>query len=295
MWCPTTTLFNLEIHCIYKSTDRVLDAYSPTSTRWNSDAFYHPGGARLNTLPTKGGHFLEEDPYVFDAAFFNITAAEAVALDPKQRLAMEITYEAFENAGMPLHQISGTQTACYIGSGPSDYRGAVERDFLHNPKYHLLGTGDEMISNRVSHFFNIHGPSATVQTACSSSLTATHLACQSLRSGESEMAITGGVSLMLTPDFTTHLNNLNFLNPEGLSKAFDESAGGYGRGEGCGIIILKRLDDAIRDGDNIRAVVRATGVNSDGFTQGGKYILDSSLRDSCVPKVAWELVANALV
>ncbi|KAK2786787.1 Highly reducing polyketide synthase curS1 [Onygenales sp. PD_12] len=243
-------------------------AYSPTSPRWNSDAFYHPGGSRLNTLPTKGGHFLKEDPYVFDAAFFNITAAEAVALDPKQRIAMEVTYEAFENADMPLQRISGTQTACYIGSGASDYRGAVERDFLQNPKYHLLGTGDEMIANRVSHFFNIHGPSATVQTACSSSLTAAHLACQSLKSGESEMVITGGVSLMLTPDFTTHLNNLTFLNPEGLSKTFDESAGGYGRGEGCGIIILKRLDDAIRDGDNIRAVIRGSGVNSDGFTQG---------------------------
>ncbi|KAL6232450.1 hypothetical protein BDW75DRAFT_247185 [Aspergillus navahoensis] len=244
------------------------DAYSPTSPRWNSDAFYHPGDARLNTLPTKGGHFLKEDPYVFDAAFFNITATEAIALDPKQRIAMEVTYEAFENAGMSLQRISGTQTACYIGSGPSDYRGAVERDFLHNPKYHLLGTGDEMISNRISHFFNIHGPSATVQTACSSSLMATHLACQSLKSGESEIAITGGVSLMLTPDFTTHLNNLNFLNPEGLSKAFDESAGGYGRGEGCGIIILKRLADAIHDGDDIHAVIRATGANSDGFTQG---------------------------
>ncbi|PKX89224.1 type I polyketide synthase [Aspergillus novofumigatus IBT 16806] len=244
------------------------DAYSPTSPRWNSDAFYHPGDTRLNALPTKGGHFLKEDPYVFDAAFFNITATEAIALDPKQRIAMEVTYEAFENAGMSLQRISGTQTACYIGSGPSDYRGAVERDFLHNPKYHLLGTGDEMISNRISHFFNVHGPSATVQTACSSSLMATHLACQSLKSGESEMAITGGVSLMLTPDFTTHLNNLNFLNPEGLSKAFDESAGGYGRGEGCGIIILKRLADAIHDGDDIRAVIRATGANSDGFTQG---------------------------
>ncbi|KAJ6133992.1 phenolpthiocerol synthesis polyketide synthase ppsB [Penicillium sp. IBT 18751x] len=244
------------------------DAYSPTSTRWNSDAFYHPGNGQLNSLPTKGGHFLKEDPYVFDAAFFNITAAEAIALDPKQRIAMEVMYEAFENAGMSLPRISGSQMACYIGSGPSDYRGAVERDFLHNPKYHLLGTGDEMISNRISHFFNIHGPSATVQTACSSSLMATHLACQSLKSGESEMAITGGVSLMLTPDFTTHLNNLTFLNPEGLSKAFDESASGYGRGEGCGIIILKRLADAIHDGDDIRAVIRGTGANSDGFTQG---------------------------
>ncbi|RAQ55877.1 PKS-like enzyme [Aspergillus flavus] len=237
------------------------DAYSPTSTRWNSDAFYHPGGDRSNVLPTKGGHLLREDPYVFDAAFFNITAAEAIALDPKQWIAMEVTYEACENAGMSLQRISGTQTACYIGSGASDNRGAVERDFLHNPKYHLLGTGDEMISNRISHFFNIHGPK---------------------RHGADRLLVQfyGYPSgLLKLEDFTTHLNNLNFLKPEGRSKAFDESAGGYGRGEGCGIIILKRLADAIQEGDDIRAAIRATGANSDGFTQVGKYALVSTAHD----------------
>lgn len=154
-------------------------------------------------IPTKGGHFLKEDPYVYDAAFFNITAAEAVALDPKQRIAMEVTYEALENANLGLQGVWGTHTTCYIGSAVSDYRDSVVRDFMQNPKYHLLGTGEEMISNRISHFLNIHGPSATVATACSSSLMATHLAVQSIRSGEADMAITGGVGLMLTPDFTT--------------------------------------------------------------------------------------------
>ncbi|KAK0728741.1 phenolpthiocerol synthesis polyketide synthase ppsB [Lasiosphaeria miniovina] len=244
------------------------DAYSPTSSRWNSDAFYHPDKTRTNVIPTKGGHFLKEDPYVYDAAFFNITAAEAMALDPKQRIAMEVTYEALENANLGLQDVWGTQTTCYIGSAVSDYRDSVIRDFMQNPKYHLLGTGEEMISNRISHFLNIHGPSATVATACSSSLMATHLAVQSIKSGEADMAITGGVGLMLTPDFTTHLANLSFLNPAGQSRAFDESAGGYGRGEGCGIIVLKRLDKALADGDNIRAVIRATGANSDGYTQG---------------------------
>lgn len=246
------------------------DAYSPTSSRWNSDAFYHPNTSRTNTIPTKGGHFIKEDPYVYDAGFFNITATEAVALDPKQRIAMEVTYEALENANISLQDISGTQTTCYIGSAVSDYRDSVIRDFMQNPKYHLLGTGEEMISNRISHFLNIHGPSATVATACSSSLMATHMAVQSIKSGEADMAITGGVGLMLTPDFTTHLANLSFLNPAGQSRAFDESAGGYGRGEGCGIIVLKRLDKALADGDNIRSVIRATGANSDGYTQGGK-------------------------
>lgn len=125
-----------------------------------------------------------------------------------------------------------------------------------------------MISNRVSHFLDIHGPSATIHTACSSSLVATHLACQSLQSGESEMAIAGGVGMIISPDGNMHLNNLGFLNPEGHSRAFDADANGYGRGEGCGILILKRLDKALADGDSIRAVIRATGVNSDGWTQG---------------------------
>jgi len=130
--------------CILRSAitsymaNKVLDAYSPTSTRWNPEAFYHPNSSRLNTLPPKGGHFLKQDPYVFDAAFFNKTAAEAMALDPKQRIAMELAYEAFENASTPLQQVSGTQTACYIGSGMSDYRQSIERAFMHSPKYHLL-------------------------------------------------------------------------------------------------------------------------------------------------------------
>lgn len=253
----------------HNSLTPTQDAYSPTTDRYNADAFYHPKASnRQNVLATKGGHFLKQDPYAFDAAFFNITAAEAIAFDPKQRIALEVVYEALENAGKSLHDVAGTQTACYIGSSMSDYRDAVVRDFGHSPKYHILGTCEEMISNRVSHFLDIHGPSATIHTACSSSLVATHLSCQSLQSGESEMAICGGVGMIISPDGNMQLNNLGFLNPEGHSRSFDENAGGYGRGEGCGILVLKRLDAAIADGDNIRAVIRASGVNSDGWTQG---------------------------
>ena len=244
--------------------------FSQTTDRYSADAFHHPvgNGDRQNTIPVKGGYFLKQDPYVFDAAFFNITAAEAMALDPRQRIAMEVAYEALENAGLPLQKVAGSQTACYMGASMSDYRDAVARDFGHFPKYHILGLSDEMIANRISHFLDIHGPSATVETACSSSLVATHLACQSLQSGESEMAIAGGVGLMIGPDSTMHLNNVGFLNPAGHSRSFDEHAGGYGRGEGCGVLILKRLDAAIRDGDTVRAVIRGSGVNSDGWTQG---------------------------
>ncbi|KAK0384632.1 hypothetical protein NLU13_8718 [Sarocladium strictum] len=244
--------------------------FSPSTTRYNAHAFQHPmgGGNRQNVIPTLGGYFLKEDPYVFDAAFFNITAAEAAALDPRQRISLEVAYEALENAGLPLQKISGSQTACYMGSSMSDYRDGVARDFAHAPKYHILGISDEMIANRISHFLDIHGPSATVQTACSSSLVATHLACQSLRSGESDMALAGGVGMIMSPDSTMHLNNLGFLSPSGQSRSFDNSADGCGRGEGCGILVLKRLQDAVADGDCIRAVIRASGANSDGWTQG---------------------------
>lgn len=205
---------------------------------------------------------------MFDAAFFNITATEALALDPKQRIALEVAYEALENTGMPLRKVAGSQTACFMGSAMADYRDSMSRDFGFAPKYQILGTSEEMVSNRISHFLDIHGPSATVHTACSSSIVATHLACQSIRTGEADMAIAGGVGIILTPDSSMSLNNLSFLNPEGHSRSFDADAGGYARGEGCGILILKRLDRAIEDGDNIRAVIRASGVNSDGWTRG---------------------------
>ncbi|KAK5988544.1 Reducing polyketide synthase hmp8 [Cladobotryum mycophilum] len=171
------------------------NGFSQSTDRYNAEAFYHPkSGSLQNVIPTKGGYFLKQDPHVFDAAFFNITATEAIALDPRQRIALEVAYEALENAGLSLQKVAGSQTACFMGSSMSDYRDAVARDFGHFPKYHILGVSDEMIANRISHFLDIHGPSATVQTACSSSLVATHIACQSLRSGESEMAIAGGSS-----------------------------------------------------------------------------------------------------
>jgi acyl transferase domain-containing protein len=247
-----------------------LSGFSESTNRYNAEAFHHPQtqGTRQNVIPVKGGYFLKQDPYVFDAAFFNITATEAMALDPRQRIAMEVAYEALENAGMPLHKVKGSQTACFLGVSMSDYRDAVSRDFGNFPKYQILGVSDEMIANRISHFLDIHGPSATVQSACSSSLVATHIACQSLRSGESSMAIAGGVGLITLTDGTMHLTNLGFLNPKGHSMSFDADANGYGRGEGCGVVVLKRLEDALRDGDNIRAVIRGTGVNSDGWTQG---------------------------
>lgn len=132
----------------------------------------------------------------------------------------------------------------------------------------MIGVVTEMISHRTSWFFDLKGPSMTVQTACSSSLVSIHLACQSILSGESEMALAGGVNLMLNPDYPIYQNSMTMSSKEGHCKSFDASGDGYSRGEGCGVVLLKRLDRAIRDGDPIRAVIRGSGVNSDGFTQG---------------------------
>ncbi|KAE8554287.1 hypothetical protein TMatcc_006203 [Talaromyces marneffei ATCC 18224] len=243
-------------------------AYSSASKRWNVDAFHHSKRGRLGTSVAGGGHFLEQDLAAFDAAFFNISQNEASSMDPQQRLTLEVSYEAFENAGVPIDKLSNSQTGCYMGGFTSDWREAMTRDAEAAPMYTGTGVGSEFISNRVSWFFNMKGPSFTLNTACSSSLVAFHLACQSLRTRESTMAIAGGVSVHLNPDFFMYLSNQGFLSQEGRSKTFDASGDGYGRGEGCGVVVLKRVEDAIRDGDNIRAIVRGTGVNQDGKTKG---------------------------
>ncbi|KAI6487042.1 Type I Iterative PKS [Pyricularia oryzae] len=239
--------------------------------RFNASAFYHANSSgRQNVLPCKGAHFLKGDPYAFDAAFFNMTPGEALASDPRQRLALEVAYEALENASMTLQRVAGSRTACFVGAAANmaEYRDGIVRDFGNQPQHTIMGVSEELMSNRLSHFFDLHGPSATVETACSSSLVAVHLACQSLRLGESEMAVAGGVNLLLSPDTFMQLQNLSVLSPEGRSRSFDDEGRGYGRGEGCGIVVLKPLAAALRDGDPIRAVIRGTGSNSDGWTKG---------------------------
>ncbi|KAK2051610.1 beta-ketoacyl synthase domain-containing protein [Colletotrichum caudatum] len=244
------------------------DTLSEPHNRWNTDAFHHPGRNKPQTIAARGAHFLKRDVMAFDAAFFNINASEAVALDPQQRFVLEVTYEALESAGLTMAGVSGSRTGCYVGFSSSDYRDSILRDTETSPRYTDLGTHAEMLSNRTSWFYNLKGPSMTVSTACSSSLVAVHMACQSLLAGETDMAVAGGVNLMLNPECGTYLSSLTMISPEGHCKSFDASGDGYGRGEGCGIVVLKRLDDALRDGDPIRAVIPGTGVNSDGFTQG---------------------------
>ncbi|MCJ1403811.1 hypothetical protein MMC11_007034 [Xylographa trunciseda] len=242
-------------------------AYSETN-RFNASAFHDRGIEKLNASVTRGGHFLSQDVAAFDANFFNISHNEALAIDPQQRLMLEVAYEAFENAGLPIESIAGTQTGCYVGNFTTDYREMLFRDPEAAPLYTVTGTGTSLISNRVSWFYDLKGPSFTVNTACSSSLVALHQACQSLRSGESSMTLVGGSNLILSPEMFMFFSNQKFLSRDGLCKSFDASGDGYSRGEGVAAIILKRVKDAIRDKDPIRAIIRGTGVNQDGMTKG---------------------------
>ncbi|KIW12713.1 hypothetical protein PV08_09991 [Exophiala spinifera] len=236
-------------------------------SRFNVDAFYHAGD-KLGTLRCRGGHFLDGDISAFDAPFFNITAQDAKAMDPTARMLLEVTYEALENAGLRLHDLAGSDTGCYIGCFTRDWHEQQIKDSETAPMYAGTGTGFSLLSNRVSWAYDLRGPSITLDTACSSSLVGLHLACQSLKSKESKLAIVCGANLILSPDLAIFLSNLHMLSKEGLSRSFAAGTSGYGRGEGIATLILKPLADAVRDGDPIRAVIRGTGVNQDGHTTG---------------------------
>ncbi|EEP81156.1 hypothetical protein UREG_05998 [Uncinocarpus reesii 1704] len=236
--------------------------------RFNIEAFYHPHNERKGTLNARGGHFMGQDVSAFDAPFFSITPNEAKAMDPQQRMALECTYEALENAGIRTEDVAGTQTSCYVGSFTGDYGNMLCCDRENLPLYSALGTGSAMLSNRISWFFDLKGPSISIDTACSSSLVALHLGCQSLRTGESHMSIVGGTNLMLMPDIMSSMSSMHFLSPDSKCHSFDACANGYSRGEGISFIILKPLDAAIQHKDMIRGVIRHTGVNQDGKTLG---------------------------
>lgn len=189
-------------------------------------------------------------------------------MDPQQRLLLEIAYETFENAGMTTNAIWGSDTGVYVGQWASDYHEIQTRDTESPPLYLVTGTGPAISSNRISYYFNLRGPSFTVDTGCSSGMVALHQAVKSLRSGETTQCFVGGVNLLLDPQRFTYQSRLQFFSKEGRSFAFDNRANGYGRGEGCTGLVLKPLTSALRDGDPIRAVIRNSVLNQDGRTPG---------------------------
>ncbi|KUI56159.1 Lovastatin diketide synthase LovF [Cytospora mali] len=226
--------------------------------RFNIDSFWHPDGERSGSGSISA----------FDAPFFSITPAEANGMDPQQRGMLESVYKALENAGLPIPAAAGTQTGVYVGCFAYDYNDIIVKDFDVPSKYAATGTVASMLSNRVSWFFDFRGPSITVDTACSSSLVAAHEACMSLKLREIDMAVVGGCNLILSPEMTLKLDAAGVLGPDGKSYSFDHRGNGYARGEGFGTLVMKRVSDAIRDGDVIRAVIRNSSTNQDGRSPG---------------------------
>ncbi|PSN58811.1 ketoacyl-synt-domain-containing protein [Corynespora cassiicola Philippines] len=238
------------------------------ATRWREDAFRHASPELQGMHNHAGGHFIDQDIAAFDGSFFGLSASECEAVDPQQRLQLEVAYEALENAGISLEKVAGSNTAVYVATFSSDYNLLQHKDVQDIPKYHTTGVGAAIVANRISYLFDLRGLSVAMDTGCSGSLVAIHQACQSLKSGECDMAIAGGVNLMLSPDQMVTMSPMRCWSDQGRCFSFDDRGTGYGRGEGAAAIVLKRLDDAIQNGDPIRAVIRNSGVNQDGKTQG---------------------------
>lgn len=236
------------------------------SDRLNINAFHHPN--RNNSLCMRGAHFIDDDIGLFDADFFSITPSTAAAMDPMQRILLETTFHAFESGGIRLEDIRGSRTSVHTGCFTNDYLQQILKDSERLPPYAAIGATQSMLANRLSWFFDLRGPSMNIDTACSSSAVAVDLACQLLRSGTTDMGVVGGCNILLDPDFSIVLSDMHMLSPDSRCYAFDQRANGYGRGEGIGVIILKRLKDALHDNDTIRAVIRASGTSQDGRTPG---------------------------
>lgn len=237
--------------------------------RWDSRALYHPDyrtGGRLHV--TQGGFVRDLD--AFDAEFFGISPVEAVRVDPQQRLLLETTFRAFEDAGLRLEALAGSRTGVFVGISSHDYGdiqlGASERNLLG--QHSMQGGASSIAANRISYAFDLLGPSFAVDTACSSSLVALHLACRSLWSGETTLAVVGGVNALIKPEPMMAFARGGFLSPDARCRAFDARANGYVRSEGCGVVVLKPLSAALRDGDPVYAAVLGSALNEDGRTAG---------------------------
>ncbi len=254
-------------HLVSNGIDAITEV---PSERWNVDELYEAQPATPGKMSTRWGGFLEQVDG-FDPLFFNISPREAERMDPQQRLFLEVAWEALENAGLATERLAGTQTGVFAAMAVVNYDQLLYKnvaDLTQISAYDGIGTTLSLASSRLSYLLDLKGPSLAVETACSSSLVAVHLACQSLRTGESNLCIVGGVNLILTPELNIVFSQAQMMSPDGRCKTFDADANGYVRGEGCGVVILKRLQDAIADNDHILAVIRGSAVNQDGLSNG---------------------------
>ena len=216
---------------------------------------------------TRWGSFLD-DVDAFDAEFFEISSREAAKMDPQQRLLLEVAWEAFENAGIPPGSLRRSQTGVYVGASIAEYGYHASSDLTAVDAWSNSGAALSIIANRLSYFLDLRGPSMTVDTACSSSLVALHLACQSLRTQDCDVALAAGVNLLMAPSIFRGFDQSGALSATGACHAFDAEADGFVRGEGCATVVLKRLSDAVRDGNRVLAVVRGSAINQDGRSNG---------------------------
>ncbi len=253
--------------------------------RWDIDAYYDPDRQAPDKMYTRYGGFLDQVGH-FDPQFFGISPREARSMDPQQRLLLEVAWEALENAGYSPQGLAESQTGVFIGVTMSDYL-EVQAN-INAPErtgaYRITGNMLNNIPGRVSYLLGLHGPAMAVDTACSSSLTAIYLAAQSLLAGDSTLALAGGVNLLLSPETTLSACRSNMLAPDGRCKTFDARADGFIRSEGCGVVVLKRLSQAIADRDRIYAVIRGAAVNHDGFSSG--FTVPSKLAQEAVIRAA---------
>ncbi|KAH7022074.1 putative polyketide synthase, partial [Ilyonectria destructans] len=236
--------------------------------RFDQDAFFHPNSEKAGFISAKGGHFLPDDIYAFDAPFFNLKADEARAMDPQHRMMLECALEAAESAGITLADLAGTKTGVFAANDVSDYSAHTFEDLPTTSKYTAIGTAPCMFANRLSYFFDLTGPSIAVDGACASSSYALHMACQSIRLGECSTAIVGGAKAIVSPNYWSALDTLGAMSGEGKCFSYDPRASGFGRGEGGATLIIKRLSEAIACGDPIRAVIRNSAANHSGRSQG---------------------------
>lgn len=235
--------------------------------RWEPYLQRDPRNAAVLKDVTRLGTFLDDLPG-FDAEFFGVSPREAELMDPQQRLALEVSWEALEHAGVPPKSLAGTDTAVLMGVNSDDYGKLIMEDLPGIEAWTGIGTSLCGVANRVSHLLDLRGPSVALDAACAASLVAVHQACRMLNAGETSLALAGGVSALIGPGLTRVLDVAGATAPDGRCKTFDAAADGYGRGEGAGVVVLKRLADALRDGDHVYAVVRGGAVAQDGRTVG---------------------------
>ncbi len=245
------------------------DAIGPVPPdRWDVNAFSSADPSAPGKMVSRFGGFLR-DLDKFDADFFRISPREAYELDPRQRLLLETAWEALEDAGIPPSSLEGTQAGVFVATLGANYGATLFTQYLDCvDAYAGTGNGESVTANRLSYFLGTHGPSISLDTACSGSLVAVHLACESLRRGETSRAIAGGVNVILRPDDSVFFSKTGALSPDGRCKTFDERANGIVRSEGVGLVVLERLSDALEQGNEIYCVIRGSAVNHDGTTNG---------------------------